>query len=61
MDYEKIVYAIRENTLYKPDDKNYKPIDIALNGLVDSLAYIFKSKDGEFNTRKFKLACKEIK
>ena len=51
--YIKIAQAIKENVLYKPNNKNYKPIDVDLNGLISSLCYVFKQDNANFNRDKF--------
>ena len=52
-DYIKIAQAIKENVLYKPNDKNYKSIDVDLKGLISSLCYVFKQDNTNFNRDKF--------
>ena len=52
--YVLIADAIKENTLYKPDDKNYKPIDVDLQGLVSSLCYVFRCDNERFDADRFK-------
>ena len=53
-DYIKIADAIKENTLYDPNNKQAKPIDIDYNGLINSLSYVFKCDNSKFNKDIFK-------
>ena len=52
--YIKIADAIKESTLYKPNDKNYKPIDVDLYSLIDSLCYVFKCDNNNFDSQRFR-------
>ena len=52
--YILIADAIKSNILYKPDDNNYKPIDVDLHGLISSLSYVFKCDNMRFDADKFK-------
>ena len=47
-DYIKIADAIKENTLYDPNNKQEKPVDIDYKGLVSSLSYIFACDNDKF-------------
>jgi|TARA_R100000501_G_C2560029_1_gene71074 hypothetical protein len=52
--YILIADAIKENILYKPNDKEYKPIDVDLKGLINSLSYVFKCDNNNFDGQRFK-------
>ena len=52
--YILIADAIKDNILYKPDDENYKPIDVDLRGLISSLSYVFRCDNMRFDADKFK-------
>ena len=52
--YILIADAIKENILYKPNDKNYKPIDCDLEGLISSLSRVLKQDNINFNYERFK-------
>ena len=52
--YILIADAIKENILYKPNDKNYKPIDVDLKGLVSSLSRVLKADNNRFDIQRFK-------
>ena len=52
--YILIADTIKQNTLYKPDDKNYKPIDVDLRGLISSLCYLFRCDNMRFDADKFR-------
>ena len=53
-DYINIADAIKENVLYKPNDKNYKVIDVDLHGLIYSLCWRLKGDNERFNSDTFK-------
>ena len=53
-DYINIADSIKENILYKPNDSNYKCIDVDLKGLIDSMSYVFKKDNNKFNSKIFK-------
>ena len=46
--YIKIADAIKESTLYDPNNKKERPKDVDLMSLVDSLCYIFKCDNSNF-------------
>ena len=52
--YILIANAIKENILYKPNNKEYKPIDVDLKGLINSLSYVFKCDNNNFDNQRFK-------
>ena len=52
--YVLIADAIKENILYKPNDINYKPIDVDLRGLVSSISRVLKADNNRFDIDKFK-------
>ena len=52
--YILIADAIKENILYKPNDVNYKPIDVDLRGLVSSISRALKADNNRFDIDKFK-------
>ena len=52
--YVLIADAIKENILYKPNDENYKPIDVDLQGLLSSLSRVLKQDNERFNIQRFK-------
>ena len=52
--YILIADAIKENILYKPNDVNYKPIDVDLRGLVSSISRVLKADNNRFDIDKFK-------
>ena len=52
--YILIADAIKENTLYKPNNPNHKEIDVDLCGLINSLCYVFKCDNMRFNADRFK-------
>ena len=52
--YILIADAIKENMLYKPNDVNYKPIDVDLSGLINRLCYVFKCDNERFDSQRFK-------
>ena len=52
--YILIANAIKENILYKPNNKEYKPIDVDLKGLINSLSYVFKCDNNNFDSQRFK-------
>ena len=52
--YILIADAIKESTLYKPNDETYKPIDVDLYSLIDSLCYVFKCDNNRFDSQRFK-------
>jgi len=52
--YILIADAIKENILYKPNDVNYKPIDVDLSGLISSISRVLKGDNNKFDIDKFK-------
>ena len=48
-DYIKIADIIKQNITYKPDD-----MDIDCKGLIQSLCYMFKCDNNNFNADRFK-------
>ena len=52
--YISIANAIKENILYKPNDEEYKPIDVDLKGLINSLSYVFKCDNDLFDPQRFR-------
>ena len=52
--YILIANAIKENILYKPNDEEYKPIDVDLKGLINSLSYVFKCDNNNFDGQRFR-------
>ena len=53
-DYVLIADAIKESILYKPNDLNYKPIDVDLEGLIYGLCWRLKGDNNSFDSRRFK-------
>ena len=51
--YIKIADAIKESTLYDPNNKKERPKDVDLMSLVDSLCYIFKCDNSNFSRQRF--------
>tara|TARA_R100000049_G_C1863935_1_gene26336 strand:+ start:90 stop:278 length:189 start_codon:yes stop_codon:yes gene_type:complete len=52
--YVLIANAIKENILYKPNNTNYKPIDVDLHGLIGSISRVLKADNERFNSDKFR-------
>ena len=53
--YIKIANAIKENTLYKPSSLlDSVPRDIDYHGLIDSLCYVFKCDNSNFDSQRFR-------
>ena len=49
----KLADAIKENILYKPNDKDYEPIAVDLRGLIDSIAYVCRCDNNNFDKGRF--------
>ena len=49
----KLADAIKENILYDPNNKQAKPKDVDLNGLIDSIAYVCRCDNGNFDKQRF--------
>ena len=49
----KLADAVKENILYDPNNKDEKPKDVDLNGLIDSLSYICICDNNNFDKQRF--------
>ena len=49
----KLADAVAENILYDPKNKDEKPKDVDLNGLIDSLSYICICDNRKFDKQRF--------
>ena len=49
----KLADAIKENILFDPNNKQAKSKDVDLNGLIDSIAYVCRCDNGNFDKQRF--------
>ena len=49
----KLADAIKENILYDPNNKQEKPKDVDLCGLIDSIAYVCRCDNNNFDKQRF--------
>ena len=49
----KLADAIKENILYDPNNKQEKPKDVDLGGLIDSISYMCVCENSNFDKQRF--------